>query len=92
MEQMIQSFFDNNMPKWEQTLARKRILIISGVGSLSNRESPTSMLDDISETMQRLYPGDYKIVEKYNPYAGRFDYTVEFDDPKEEMLWKLKWS
>ena len=70
----------NEMPIWQKTLVRLRLLEMSGQRT------------NISETMHRLYPGDYKIIEFFDKESNKFDYEVEFDDPKKEMLWKLKWS
>ena len=49
-------------------------------------------LTDALELMQQRYPGNYRLIEKYNPSRGAFELDVKFDNPKEEMLWKMKWA
>jgi len=49
-------------------------------------------LEEATDLMRQRYPGNYRLIEKYNPTRGAFELAVEFDNPKEEMLWKLKWS
>ena len=39
-------------------------------------------LTDALELMQQRYPGS----------RGAFELDVKFDNPKEEMLWKMKWA
>lgn len=47
---------------------------------------------DATELMQQRYPGKYKLIERYNPTRGVFELDIVFDNPKEEMLWKIKWE
>jgi hypothetical protein len=49
-------------------------------------------LEEATEMMQQRYPGNYKLIEKYNSNRGASELAVEFDNPKEEMLWKMKWA
>ena len=44
-----------------------------------------------NERMQELYPGPYTI-EKYYNDSLTLDYRIHFEDPKEEVLWILRWS
>lgn len=49
-------------------------------------------LSDALDLMQLHYPGNYTLIEKYNSTRGAFELDVQFDNPKEEMLWKMKWA
>lgn len=49
-------------------------------------------LEDALELMQQRYPGNYTLIEKYNPARGAIELDVKFANPKEEMLWKMKWA
>lgn len=43
----------------------------------------------ISTEIQRRYPGNYRIVRQQAP--GR-RYVIMFDDPREETMFRLRWS
>lgn len=47
-------------------------------------------MKDVNEIMQGLYPGPYRVVEKYLPDRMVIGFSLEFDDPKEKTLWLLK--
>lgn len=47
---------------------------------------------DATELMQQRYPGNYKLVERYNTTRGVFELDIVFENPKEEMLWRIKWE
>ena len=49
-------------------------------------------LSDALDLMQQQYPGNYTLVEVYNSTRGAFELAVKFENPKEEMLWKMKWT
>ena len=49
-------------------------------------------LEDATEIMKQRYPGNYTLVEVYNPTRGTFELSVKFDNSKEELLWKMKWA
>ena len=49
-------------------------------------------LEEATEMMRQRYPGNYTLIEKYNPSRGAFELAVKFENPKEEMLWKMKWA
>lgn len=49
-------------------------------------------LEDVTEMMQRKFPGPYTIVEKFNVDRGVFGLEPKFESPQEELLWKIKWS
>ena len=49
-------------------------------------------MKDVNDIMQDLYPGPYRVVEKYISGSMNFSFELEFDDPKEKTFWLLKWS
>lgn len=56
-----------------------------------NTFSKTEMsLQSVNEIMQELYPGPYRVVERYLPDRMVVVLILEFDDPKQETFWLLK--
>lgn len=51
-----------------------------------------TILDCAQEELQQKWPGNYRIEEFYNPKKGRIDLRLQFNDPKEETMWLLRWS
>lgn len=49
-------------------------------------------LSDVTEIMRERYPGNYRVIEKYDSIKGKFVLKLEFNDPKEEIFWVLKYS
>ena len=49
-------------------------------------------LEDVNMMMKTWYPGNYKVAESYNVKRGVFGFKLVFDDPKEEIMWLLKWG
>lgn len=47
-------------------------------------------MKDVNDIMQALYPGPYRVVEKYLPDRMVIGFSLEFDDPKEQTFWLLK--
>jgi hypothetical protein len=47
-------------------------------------------MKDVNDLMQDLYPGPYRVVEKYLTDRMIFGFSLEFDDPREEIIWLLK--
>ncbi len=47
-------------------------------------------MKDVNDIMQELYPGPYRVVEKYLPDRMVIGLSLEFDDPKEQTFWLLK--
>ena len=41
--------------------------------------------------VQFLYPGDYRITYKTHPEDGFTESCLEFEDPKEEMIFRLRY-
>lgn len=75
---------------WRDTLRELELKFASwldiGYGS---RESG---LIDVNEMMRTRYPGNYTVVEAYDPSRGVFGFKLVFDDPREETMWLLRWS
>lgn len=49
-------------------------------------------LKDVNLIMSTWYPGNYTVIEAYDPKRGVFGFKLVFDNPKEEMLWQIKWG
>lgn len=49
-------------------------------------------LEGVTKMMKAWYPGNYKVIEAYDPKRGVFGFKLVFDDPKEETFWLVKWS
>lgn len=47
-------------------------------------------MKDVNDLMQVLYPGPYSVVEKYLTDRMLFGFSLEFEDPHEELVWLLK--
>lgn len=47
-------------------------------------------MEDINLLMQVLYPGPYRVVEKYLPDRQVFGFVLKFTHPKEKTFWLLK--
>ncbi len=47
-------------------------------------------MKDVNDLMQDLYPGPYRVIEKYLPDRMVIGFRLEFDDPHEEIIWLLK--
>ena len=52
----------------------------------------TNQIEQVTEVMQEQFPGPYTIVEAYNPQRGCFELQTRFSDPKQETLWRIKYS
>ena len=61
---------------------------------LWRQSSPDQLnpLEQVVEVMQERFPGPYSIVEAYNPKRGCFELQTRFSDPKQETLWRIKYS
>jgi hypothetical protein len=46
----------------------------------------------VTEVMKERFPGEYQVVEYYNPNRGIMDLKVVFEDTKKELVWKVKYS
>lgn len=48
-------------------------------------------IERVETSMQEFFPGPYTIEEYYDANLGRFNYRLKFEDPKQELLWKIKY-
>jgi hypothetical protein len=64
-------------PSWESYLRSLKL------------NQPSITLERVSELMKEKYPGDYEIMEWYNPNRGVMDFRMKFADPRKEMLWVI---
>ena len=55
-------------------------------------KSGQNQLDVITSEMKYMYPGNYIVEEYYDFKQGMFNIRPKFEDPKEELMWKLKWA
>ena len=48
----------------------------------------------MTEKLQEQFPGPYKVEAQsvFKHYGVAIKYAIVFDDPKEEMLARIKWS
>jgi hypothetical protein len=53
-------------------------------------KSPDEMADFCYKQMQERYPGTYAM--PWVNQAGGFKIYMHFNDPEEELMWKLRWS
>ena len=51
---------------------------------------PGIALESITALMKARYPGDYELMEWYNPERGVVDHRMKFADPRKEMLWVIQ--
>ncbi len=59
--------------------------------SWGNTFTTTEMsMKDVNDLMQVMYPGPYRVVEKYLSDRMVIGFSLEFDDPKEQTMWLLK--
>ena len=82
-----------NSPKetWETFL----VVLSMGI-NLAYDNDPTKREEQIvrtaQERMQMKYPGPYIVEPYYNAKKGKFDLRLKFEDSKEELMWKIKWT
>jgi hypothetical protein len=77
------------MASWKSYLDHLRISVFSNQSYV--RSDPSQNVTDWMEASMKLrYPGDYTIVEFYDPVKVRFDYRPNFSNSNEELIWKLK--
>lgn len=80
---------DNLNPNWQKTLRELQLKYTIWIKTFN---SPETGMEDVNIIMQTLYPGPYRVVDKYLPDIKIIDLQLEFDDPKEQTIWLLKWS
>lgn len=57
---------------------------------LRSSADSTDRIADITARMKQQWPGEYIVEEFYNVKLMRFDLRLKFEDPKKEMLWKIR--
>lgn len=80
---------DNLNPNWQKTLRELQLKYNNWVNTYNTTEMG---MKDVNDLMQDLYPGPYRVVGKYLPDRMIIGFELEFDDPKEQTIWLLKWS
>ena len=67
----------------------------NGINGVANRSKTITEEDIISRAekyMKIRYPGPYRVEQFYNAEKMKWDLRLQFDDPKQETMWLLKWS
>lgn len=80
---MVQTI--EKMNNWEKQLEYYRLQQLAIDGN-------TYTTLKVTEMMQKKFPGPYIVKERYNSQKGRFEYVLVFNDNRQELFWKLKWS
>ena len=78
----------NKTPNWRSTLYFIQESYIDSM--LIYNEDQTK--DQIENLMKDRFPGDYTLEWSYNPTICKLELNVKFEDPKKEVLWKIKYS
>ena len=69
---------------------------INGVSNVYEANGRTFSSEDIvanaEHYMQKKYPGPYRVESYYNADKMKYDLRLRFADPRDEMMWILKWS
>lgn len=80
---------DNLNLNWQTTLRELQLKYSIWIKTFN---SPETGMQDVNDIMQTLFPGPYRVVGKYLPDIKIIDLELEFDDPREQIIWLLKWS
>ena len=75
---------------WQDTLQELELSFNNWI--MIGKSDRESGLEDVNRIMKTSYPGNYTVIEAYDPKRGVFGFKLMFDDPKEETFWLLKWS
>lgn len=70
---------------WERAAITR--YMFSGDAADASRD----IISDCMDQMQVLFPGKYTIVW-HSPAPNEHHLTVHFDDPKQEMMWRIKYE
>ena len=65
-----------------------------GEWSMSDRD-PNAPLTSVTDRMQAKWPGNYQVVSKRindSQHGWIIKWVLEFSDPAEETMFRLKWS
>jgi hypothetical protein len=52
----------------------------------------TSDMMHVNNIMQRMFPGDYKVIFQFDLTSRRFVFKLVFNDPSQETLFLLKYE
>ena len=52
----------------------------------------SDIVDNAQKYMQIKYPGPYTVEQYYNIDKMKWDLRLRFADPKQETMWRLRWS
>ena len=75
---------------WQSYLSR----LGNGLNGVATNKYITEedIVENAQKYMQSKYPGPYTVESCYNAEKMKMDLRLKFDDPKEELMWTLKWS
>ena len=65
---------------------------INGVSARSQTVTEGDIVARAEKYMQIHYPGPYRVEQYYNPEKMKWDLRLQFDDPREQTFWLLRWS
>ena len=65
---------------------------INGVSARSETVTEGDIVARAEKYMQIHYPGPYRVEQYYNPEKMKWDLRLQFDDPREQTFWLLRWS
>jgi len=66
--------------------------LASELNGLFGGPKPEVVIKRANIRMQGKYPGKYIVEDFYNPKKSKFDLRLRFENSKEELIWKIKWS
>ena len=72
---------------WQHHLRELELKYNNWINTYNTKEMG---MKDVNDLMQDLYPGPYRVVERYLPDRMVIGFSLEFDDPKEKTFWLLK--
>jgi hypothetical protein len=75
---------------WQDHLQELELQYNNSISTYNTQEITMKDMKHVNEVMQALYPGPYRVVEKYLTDRMVFGFSLEFDDPHEKIIWLLK--
>lgn len=79
-------------PETWQSYLRKLGNGLNGVAERSQTITEQDIISNAEKYMQIRYPGPYRVEQFYNPEKMKIDLRLQFDDPREQTMWMLRWS
>lgn len=76
---------------WQRYLRR----LGNGINGVADRSETVTDADIVARAekyMQIKYPGPYTVEQYYNNDKMMWDLRLRFEDPREETMWRLRWS